>query len=29
MYPDFGIEIRYFKKIKKEMATFYARLLNQ
>ena len=29
MYPDFGIETRYINKILKEMATNYARLLNQ
>ena len=29
IYPDFGIEVRYINKILKEMATFYARLLNK
>ena len=28
-YPDFGIETRYIGKILKEMATIYARLINQ
>ena len=28
-YPDFGIEIRYINKITKEMATIYARWINQ
>ena len=27
--PDFGIETRYINKILKEMATIYARLINQ
>ena len=29
MYRDFGIETRYINKILKEMATIYARLINQ
>ena len=29
MYPVFGIETRYINKILKEVATFYASLLNQ
>ena len=29
MYPEFGIETRYINKVLKEMATNYARLLNQ
>ena len=29
MLPDFGIETRYFNKILKEMASIYARLINQ
>ena len=29
MYPDFGIETRYINKILKEMATNYAKLINQ
>ena len=28
-YPEFGIEVRYTKKIWIEMASFYARLINQ
>ena len=28
-FPDAGIETRYFNKILKEMATIYARLINQ
>ena len=28
-YPEFGIEPRYINKILKEMATIYARLINQ
>ena len=28
-FPDIGIETRYVKKILKEMATIYARLINQ
>ena len=28
-YPEFGIEIRYTKKIMKELAVIYARLINQ
>ena len=28
-FPDIGIETRYINKIIKEMATFYARLINQ
>ena len=28
-YPHFGIETRYINKILKEMATIYARLINQ
>ena len=28
-FPDIGIETRYINKILKEMATFYARLMNQ
>ena len=28
-FPDIGIETRYFNKILKEMATIYARLINQ
>ena len=28
-YPDFGIETRRINKILKEMATIYARLINQ
>ena len=28
-YPEFGIEIRYINKILKELAVFYARLINQ
>ena len=28
-FPKFGVEFSYFKKILKEMATFYARLINQ
>ena len=29
MYSDFGIEIRYISRIIKELATIYARLINQ
>ena len=29
MYPDFGIETRCNKKTIKEMATIYARLIDQ
>ena len=29
IYPSFGIETRYVNKIPKEMATVYARLINQ
>ena len=28
-YPEFGIEVRYIKKIMKELSIIYARLLNQ
>ena len=28
-FPDFGIETRYFNKIRKELAIKYARLINQ
>ena len=28
-YPEFGIEIRYFNKIMKELSMIYARLINQ
>ena len=28
-YPEFGIEVRYIKKILKELAVIYARLINQ
>ena len=28
-FPDIGIETRYINKILKEMATIYARLINQ
>ena len=28
-YPEFGNETRYINKITKEMATIYARLINQ
>ena len=28
-YPDFGIEVRYFNKITKELSVIYARLINQ
>ena len=29
MYADFGIETKFFNKIPREMATIYARLINQ
>ena len=28
-YPEFGIEVRYFNKIMKELSVIYARLINQ
>ena len=28
-HPEFGIEVRYIKKIMKELAVIYARLINQ
>ena len=28
-FPEFGIEIRYINKIKKELSGIYARLINQ
>ena len=28
-YPEFGIEVRYIKKIMKELAVIYARIINQ
>ena len=28
-YPEFGIEVRYFNKIKKELSVIHARLINQ
>ena len=29
IYPEFGIEFRYFNKILKELSVFCARLINQ
>ena len=28
-YPEFGIEVRYFNKIKKELCVIYSKLINQ